>query len=268
VVRYALPEISPLFKVAYFGKNFRGEIDIDWTLPCKDDAAKMRTSMVLRAMGNNLYYAPNTSVCNALRIPRSVMQNRLELEPGVRVFGNKYEPGDTITLSSGEGVVSNPAGCGVACAKLGNIYNVSHLSRRSLVCSNRVLNSVEAWRRCESVTETLVRGLGPLAVIREVQVWLRCFIPTRAIPYSLTLEPWANFNRLMREYVSKRWGSGCVTVEDDVFYVDLSLLARVQLEKLGVLSENIDTTEPYISGDVWLDGRVDAPRNLQVVVKT
>lgn len=263
------PEGQPVFTVAYFGKNFGEDTNIDWTLPCENERAMRRVSAVLRAMGPHLYYAPNTSTSNAERVPRSKLLKRLALEDDIRLFGNKTVPGDTLTLERGEGMVNNPAGCGLALAAYRETYNGSHLSRRSLLCINRILNQIP-WRFNESVTGTLMRSLGAPVRPKQVRVWLRCFTPQERIVYSLKKEDrWANTNRLILEYVIRGWGAECVTIRENSFLINLVVLARKQLEKLGVPPENIDTEGAFLpdDGTVWLDGAQGTPRNLQVVVK-
>lgn len=253
--------------VAYYGKTFGHTTGIDWTLPCKDTHAVARTSAVLRALGAKKYYAPNVSKCNAEHVSRSKLCNQIDLEPDIQLFGNRLAPADTLYLSKGEGYVLNPAGCGLAYAQLNDDANVSHLSRRSLLCSGRILGVGEFKREQESVVHTLLKTLGPRGVARHVRVWLRCFIPAQQIPYSLYHEPWAAHNRRMLQYVTKHWGTESITKGEGTFYLDLVQLAQLQLVECGVLPHNINTTDATISGDVWLDGQAGKPRNLQIVVR-
>src|ERR1700730_15140147 len=77
---------KPLFSIALFGKNFDGANTVNWTLPPQNSETEKRMACVLQALGANLYYAPNTSLCNAQRVPRSVLRDEIPLAEGVRMF--------------------------------------------------------------------------------------------------------------------------------------------------------------------------------------
>lgn len=256
---------TSLFSLALFGKHCGDSREIDWTLPATDDCVRNKTARILTRMGACIYYAPNASVANARRVPRSRLRNRVPI-PGVRIFGNRREPGEVVMLEQNEGVVFNPAGCGVIFAEY-EYACAGHSGWRSFIDDDRVCNRATAWRMNESVTETVIRAVKGLRHSRGIRVWLRGFIRPEHLRFPLVDNQWAERNAVRLAYIRKHWGSRCIRMEQDGYCLDLAALAAAQFDTLGV--RNVDLTHAYLPATgVWTDGTEGAPRNLFVAVRS
>lgn len=257
---------NPAFTLALMGKRCGAKTEVNWCLEkCQDLSVWQMTREILQDLGASIYYAPNVSTANALRVPRGILRNPVLLSD-VRVFGNTREPGDAIMLEPGEGVVMWTGGCGAILAEHETTC-VAHAGWRSLVDDDRALNRACAWRLNESVVETVVRSARNLRNPRGMRVWLRMFISHEALRFPLERGEWAEVNRRRLEYVVNRWGAQCVDCTGEDYGIKLPVLAAAQFYELGV--RDIDLAHSAIEPEapVWQDGTKGAPRNLTVVVR-
>src|ERR1043166_5251670 len=252
------------FTIALFGKTCGGLAGVDWRLPILNPAVRNTASRILRTLGAQRYYAPNASQPNAECVVRRRLTKRVPMDLGIEVYGNPEETGEITHLESGEGLILNTAGCGVALAEYGDAC-VSHVGWGSLIDDTRLLNRTAAWRRHASVADAIVGSLKSRGAPRGIRVWPRGFIDPPHVHFPLAGSPWAELNTLRYRQMSSGWKKH-VTVADNAYTVDMARLFCAQLRERGV--NNIDISDRYVDRrKVWLNGAKGAPRNLLVVVR-
>jgi len=241
-----------------FGPPYNGD-EQDWTFKhfqTPEDAYLHRETSIGRylpeiaqAYDMPTIYAPSPIDFNAriahvqdLSVPIRIARGRKStlLMRGIRADGVLLRPGKTFGLSA--------AGCEVLIAvhEPTSTVGVAHAGRKSLINEDKLLR--KEGRMYESVVESLLFAMGCLNNGESYRVKVKIAFP---IDGNLLTYPWddpkyALLNRRRSIEIRNEWGEECTpgwkNPEEQVLgKIDTNMLARRQLERLGVPQGNIET---------------------------
>lgn len=242
-----------------------------------EDAARepelaLRIAQALVAVGASEVYATRPSTANAKIVERHVLNQNIYIGHGVTLKRNGKKPADGTMLERHHASAMTAGGCPRVVLVHGTKMVDAHAGRDSLLERTDVLRGVRVRKRA-SVIDSMFEKLDIRCDADAAQVFAFVFyaIKPERFTHETTHHTHGAYNANLPTYITRRWrnsgGQMAFTKDGPVICLDLPMLIRAQLVKLGVPESQIDLSSAYAPDDLLYDTRGENPaaRNLVVI---
>ena len=210
-----------------------------------------------------MWFAPIPTKSNAEICTESdAMKTRLELYSelygsSVLLWRGAYADGTVLNLRKATGVIA-AAGCPIITMWGKSTHlGYAHAGRDCLIDREKIQN--KKARKHESVVVSLVEAMLVANSVRDLHAEILFPIDPHDFLHPWDHSQYGEFNKLMTEYIAKRWGTECIVEYDDpkkraLGRISQDAVIRSQLIECGVLPERI-TSFPAPTRNKWFDTR-------------
>jgi hypothetical protein len=268
-------EVGPIrFTAAAFGQPY------EYTLNHfqKPDDAKREPQLALRiaqalvSVDATEVYATRPSTANAKIVERHVLNQNIYIGHGVTLRRNGKKPADGTMLGRNQASAMTAGGGPRVVLVRGSKMVDAHAGRDSLLERTDVVRSVRV-RKHASVIDSMLEKLDVRSDLdaAEVSAYVFYAIKPERFTHETTHHTYGGYNANLPTYIAQRWrnsgGQMTFTKDGTVICLDLPMLIRAQLVKLGVPESQIDLSSAYAPDDLLYDTRGENPsaRNLVVI---